>query len=47
MRRPGLTLIQAFFDGVIYNKVMMPGAPTSGIEVDVYDSTQQEPGSRR
>ncbi len=38
---PGPTLIQAFFSGVIYNKVMMPGAPTSGVEVDVYDSTSK------
>ena len=37
----GPTLIQTFFDGVIYTKPIMPGAPTSGIEVDVYDSSSK------
>jgi hypothetical protein len=35
----GPTLVQVFFDGVIYNKVVMPGAPASGMEIPVYQAT--------
>jgi hypothetical protein len=37
----GPTLVQAFFGGVLYNKVVPPGTPGSGLEVDVYDSTNK------
>ena len=37
----GPTLLQAFYAGVIYTKVVMPGAPATGIEVDVFDSTEK------
>jgi hypothetical protein len=37
----GPTLVQAFFSGVLYNKVVMPGTPSSGLVVDVFDSTNK------
>jgi hypothetical protein len=35
----GPTLVQVFFGGVLYNKVVMPGMPTSGMNVEVYDAS--------
>jgi len=35
----GPTLVQAFYGGVMYNKVVMPGMPTSGMNVEVYDAS--------
>jgi len=35
----GPTLVQAFFGGVFYNKMIPPGTPSTGLEVNVYDST--------
>ena len=37
----GPMLVQALFAGVNYNKVLMPGAPSSGLEVDVFDSSNK------
>lgn len=36
----GPQLLQANYDDVNYNKLMTPNLPTSGIELDVYDSTK-------
>jgi hypothetical protein len=37
----GPLLIQTFFQGVNYNQPLIPGSPTSGIRVQVYDSTNK------
>ena len=37
----GPTLLQALHAGVLYNKMMIPGTPTSGLQVQVFDSTNQ------
>lgn len=37
----GPTLLQTLYEGVLYNKMMVPGTPTSGLEVAVYDSTNK------
>lgn len=37
----GPKLVQVFYEGVLYNKPVMPGMPSSGIEVDVFDSTDK------
>jgi hypothetical protein len=37
----GPTLVQAFFGGVFYNKMIPPGTPSSGLQVDVFDSTNK------
>jgi hypothetical protein len=37
----GPQLVQVLYQGVLYNKPVMPGMPSSGIEVDVYDSTNK------
>jgi hypothetical protein len=37
----GPTLLQAFFGGVFYNKMMIPGTPTTGLQVEVFDSTNK------
>ncbi len=42
----GPVLIQAIFSGVLYTKVMMPGAPRNGVEVDVFQSTNK-PGTAK
>jgi hypothetical protein len=42
----GPMLIQAIFSGVLYTKVMMPGAPRNGVEVDVFQSTNK-PGTAK
>ena len=35
----GPQLLQAIFSGVIYTKMIPPGTPATGVEVNVYDST--------
>ena len=35
----GPTLVQAIYQGVIYNKMIMPGAPSANLEVPVYNSS--------
>ena len=42
----GPMLVQALYAGVMYNKVLMPGAPSSGLEVDVFDSSDK-PGTAK
>src|SRR5947209_12152870 len=37
----GPQLIQAVYKGVTYNKMVMPGAPASNLEVSVYESTNK------
>jgi hypothetical protein len=37
----GPTLVQAFFGGVFYNKMIPPGTPSNGLEVDVFNSTNK------
>src|SRR5258708_4960419 len=37
----GPQLVQALYAGVLYNKVLMPGAPSSGLEVVVFDSSSK------
>src|SRR5260370_37255196 len=39
-------LVEDVFGGVTYNKVLMPGAPSNGLEVDVFDSSNK-PGIAR
>lgn len=36
----GAQLVQALYEGVSYNKMITPGAPSTGIRVDVYDATK-------
>lgn len=36
---PGPALLQTLYSGVIYNQIITPGSPTSGVRVNVYDST--------
>lgn len=37
----GPTLVQAIFQGVLYNKMIVPGTPSSGLQVDVFNSSKQ------
>ena len=37
----GPQLVQALYNGVQYNKMVFPGAPASGIQVDVFDSSNK------
>lgn len=37
----GPQLVQAFYNGVQYNKMVFPGAPPTGIQVDVFDATKK------
>ena len=37
----GPTLLQALHAGVLYNKMIVPGTPTSGLQVQVFDSTDK------
>jgi hypothetical protein len=37
----GPQLIQVLYNGVTYNKVVMPGAPASNLDVNVYESTNK------
>ena len=36
---PGPRLVQAAFDGVTYNHMVPPGAPSAGIKIDVYPAS--------
>ncbi len=36
----GMHLIQAIYQGVSYTKMVQPGAPNTGIQVEVYDATK-------
>lgn len=37
----GPGLLQATYDGVTYNKILMPGAPKTGVQVEIYDVTKK------
>jgi len=37
----GPTLLRATLDGVTYNKVLFPGAPTSNVTLDIYNASKQ------
>jgi hypothetical protein len=37
----GPTLLQALHAGVLYNKMIVPGTPTSGLQVQIFDSTNK------
>lgn len=37
----GPQLVQALFDGVMYNKMIPPGMPSTGVQVDVYDASKK------
>jgi hypothetical protein len=37
----GPTLLQALYAGVLYNKMIVPGTPTNGLQVQVFDSTNK------
>lgn len=39
---PGPHLIQTAFDGVTYNKMLPPGSPTTGIQLDVFNSQAKQ-----
>lgn len=43
---PGPHYVQVAFDGVTYTKMMPPGSPTSGVQVDVYSASTQ-PGQAK
>jgi hypothetical protein len=42
----GPTLIQAIYQGVLYNKMIVPGTPSTGLEVAVFDSAKRPDGAR-
>ena len=42
----GPRLIRAMYEGVVYNKMIPPGMPSTGVQVDVYDSTNK-PGTAK
>ncbi len=44
LQGPGL--LQATHDGITYNKMLQPGAPTTGIELDVFDGSKK-PGDAK
>jgi hypothetical protein len=37
----GPTLVRATLDGVTYNKVLVPGTPSEGITLDIYNASKQ------
>ena len=37
---PGPALVQAFYQGATYTMFLTPGKPTTGLRVDIYDSTK-------
>ena len=37
----GPTLLQALHAGVLYNKMMVPGTPSNGLQIQVFDSTNK------
>ncbi|MBI4908398.1 MAG: carboxypeptidase regulatory-like domain-containing protein [Acidobacteria bacterium] len=42
----GPYLIQAAYDGVTYNKMLQPGQPRTGVEVEVYQSAAKPGGAK-
>src|SRR5712672_4052334 len=42
----GPRLLQSAYDGVTYNHMLPPNAPTTGVALEVYDSSKQ-PGEAR
>ena len=42
----GPTLIQAVYQGVLYNKMIVPGTPSTGLEVPIYDSSKKPEGAK-
>ena len=43
---PGPILLQTLYQGVLYNQPVMPGGPSSGMRVQVYDATNK-PGTAK
>jgi hypothetical protein len=43
---PGPRLLQAAYDGVTYNKMIPPGAPTQNLQIDVFESSAK-PGDSK
>ena len=37
----GPGLLQATYEGVTYNKILMPGTPKTGVQVEIYDVTKK------
>ena len=37
--QPGPVLLQVVYKGIDYNHLLTPGSPTTGVELDIYDST--------
>jgi len=42
----GPTLVQAIYGGVLYNKMIPPGTPSTNLQVDVYDSSRKPNGAK-
>lgn len=42
----GPTLVQAIYGGVLYNTMIPPGAPSTGLHVDVFDSSKKPNGAK-
>ncbi|HWQ52975.1 MAG TPA: hypothetical protein VN442_04775 [Bryobacteraceae bacterium] len=42
----GPKLLQVIFDGVVYSQMLTPGTPTTGVTVDVYNTSKQ-PGEAK
>ncbi len=43
---PGPKMVRVEIDGVTYNKIMPPGAPTTGVPLEVYNASKQ-PGNAK
>src|SRR5215471_14271065 len=41
----GPRLLQSAYDGVTYNHMLPPGAPSTGVALDVYNSSKQQGGA--
>ena len=42
----GPRLLQSAYDGVTYNHMLPPGAPSTGVALDVYESSTQPGGAK-
>lgn len=42
----GPHLLQAIYDGVVYNRMLQPGSPSSGLELDVYNASAKPSGAK-
>jgi hypothetical protein len=42
----GPTLVRATLDGVTYNHVLVPGTPTEGITLDIYNASKEAGGAK-